>query len=715
MIEQAKEALKKYFGYDAFRPLQEEIMEAVFAGNDSVVLMPTGGGKSICFQVPAIVMEGTALVVSPLISLMKDQVEGLRANGVKAAFLNSTLDAPEQRQIEDDLYNGNLDLIYVSPERLTSRDFSPLLKGSKINLIAIDEAHCISSWGHDFRPEYTQLKFLKESLPGVPVMALTATADKTTRIDIEEQLRLEEPKRFIASFDRPNLYLEMRPGQKRLEQILRFIRERPNTSGIIYCLSRKNTENLAEKLQAKGINAKPYHAGLSSADRSAAQEAFINDETPVICATVAFGMGIDKSNVRWIIHYNLPKNMESYYQEIGRAGRDGAPADTLLFYSYADVSLLKDILSKNESDQTEVKLAKLDRMYSYASSQICRRRTLLSYFGEDLKEDCGHCDVCKNPPEYIDGTEIAQKALSAVARLRQQVGVTMLIDVLRGSGRREVMEKGYHQIKTFGLGRNISARAWRNYIDQFLHMGLLEIPPRELHRLQLTDASKEVLFDNRQVKLVDADQMEKRAQAAKEKAKKEGQTTLFDGLFEQLRQLRLQLARQRGIPPYRVFTDATLREMAEQKPITDEEMQAISGVGERKLFLYGNHFLEVIKKFIREESGKGRKVPGATYLQTLQLYQEGHTAEEIAEQRDLNINTVYSHLSHLYEKGEAINLDQFVSPTNLQQIMELLNKQKPPFQLKDLHEALGGEIPYHQIRFGLAHFIRKSNEQVAKG
>ena len=411
-IEQAQGAMKKIFGFDLFRPMQADIIQTIFDKKDSLVLMPTGGGKSICYQLPAILMEGSCVVVSPLISLMKDQVEALRANGVQAAFLNSTVDRREQRQIEDDLFNGRIDLVYVSPEKLVSSDFIRLMRNSPINLIAIDEAHCISAWGHDFRPEYTQLKFLKKEFPGVPIVALTATADRATRRDIVEQLQLDDPAIFIASFDRPNLHLEVRPGQKRIEQIIDFIRQRPDQSGIIYCLSRKNTEDVAAKLKLRGIRADSYHAGMSDADRSRVQDAFQNDEIPVVCATVAFGMGIDKSNVRWVIHYNLPKNIESYYQEIGRSGRDGVKAEALLFYSFGDVMVLRDILGQNEDVQQEVKLAKLERMYQYATSPICRRKNLLSYFSEDVKADCGNCDVCENPPEYFDGTVLAQKAHS---------------------------------------------------------------------------------------------------------------------------------------------------------------------------------------------------------------------------------------------------------------------------------------------------------------
>jgi ATP-dependent DNA helicase RecQ len=599
-LTNAQQALKRYFGYDHFRPMQAEIISKVYAGRDTVVLMPTGGGKSICYQIPAVTMPGIAIVVSPLISLMKDQVEGLRANGISAAYLNSSLDEGGQRQVEDEALQGKLDLLYVSPEKLASQNFLPLLQRLRPSLFAIDEAHCISSWGHDFRPEYTQMRFLKKSFPHTPIIALTATADRLTRRDIVEQLRLAEPEVFIASFDRPNLSLEVRPGQRRLEQILAFIKQRPKQPGIIYCLSRRSTEDLAGKLQAKGIAAGHYHAGMEADERAAVQEDFINDRQQVICATIAFGMGIDKSNVRWIVHYNLPKNIESYYQEIGRAGRDGAKAETLLFYSYQDVMVLRDILQQNESDMLEVKLAKLERMQQYAEAVGCRRRILLSYFGEDAPEDCGNCDVCKNPPQAFDGTVIAQKALSAIQRLRQQVGMTTLIDVLRGSSKKEIFERGYHHIKTYGAGRDIPLLDWQHYLLQLLNLGYLEIAHEHHGTLQLTPASRRLLFEGEKVQLVRFATIRERQQTEREQTKRTAKPErVRDALFEKLRLLRLELARERGLPPYIVFSDATLEQMAAARPTTDEEMRQISGVGERKLHLYGSYFIEAIAEFQR--------------------------------------------------------------------------------------------------------------------
>ncbi|RMD97785.1 MAG: ATP-dependent DNA helicase RecQ, partial [Bacteroidetes bacterium] len=397
-LQKAREALQRYFGYREFRPLQAEVIQCIYDGKDVLLLMPTGGGKSICYQLPALTLEGCCVVVSPLISLMKDQVEGLVANGVKAAFLNSSLSYEEQQAVENDLYNGKLDLLYTSPEKMCSQEFFTLLKAAKINLFAIDEAHCISSWGHDFRPEYRKLTFLKQSFPEVPVIAVTATADKLTRKDIARQLKLHRPEVFVASFDRPNIFLEARPGRKKFEQIRDFIRRRPGQPGIVYCLAKKSCESLAAKLQEAGISADSYHAGHDSLRRSSVQEDFIADRTQVICATIAFGMGIDKSNVRWVIHYNLPKNIESYYQEIGRCGRDGAAAHALLFHSFSDVMTLRNFITSEPSENSQVYQTKLDRMYEYATAAICRRKMLLNYFNEAVDKDCGHCDVCKNPP-----------------------------------------------------------------------------------------------------------------------------------------------------------------------------------------------------------------------------------------------------------------------------------------------------------------------------
>jgi ATP-dependent DNA helicase RecQ len=602
-LDNAKLALKRYFGYDQFRPLQADIIRAIFSGRDALVLMPTGGGKSVCFQIPAVTLPGTCIVVSPLISLMKDQVEGLRANGIAAAFINSAIDSREQLRVEESFYAGELHLLYVSPEKLVSGNFVSILKRGKINLFAIDEAHCISAWGHDFRPEYTQMGMLKQHFPKVPVVALTATADKLTRKDIVDQLKLEEPEIFIASFDRPNLSLEVRPGQQRLQQIEDFVRKHPKQAGIIYTLSRKATEDIADKLKQKGFKAEAYHAGLSPDRRSKIQDHFINDNLQIVCATVAFGMGIDKSNVRWVIHYNLPKNLEGYYQEIGRAGRDGAKADTLLFYSFADVSMLRDILQNGENAaQNEIQLVKLERMQQYAESLACRRRILLAYFSENLSENCGNCDICRNPPQSMDGTVIAQKALSAVYRLNEQVPMGMLIDVLRGSARREIKQLGYDTIKTYGAGRDFSQWDWQHYLMQLINLGYLEVAYDAANVLRLTSASQDVLFKNRSVELIKPTSYKERQEEEKASAKIKAPTQLKkerlrDELFEHLRQIRKEIAQKEGIPPYLIFSDATLEEMAFSKPQTEDDMLAVSGVGEKKLVQFGYRFIKAIRNY----------------------------------------------------------------------------------------------------------------------
>ena len=697
----ARAALKQYFGYDSFRPMQAEIIEAVFQKKDTVVLMPTGGGKSICFQIPAITMPGTALVVSPLISLMQDQVVGLRANGVKAAFLNSTQDSTEQQQVEDDFFQGELDLLYVSPEKLCSESFLPLLQRANLSLVAIDEAHCVSSWGHDFRPEYTKLKFLKKQFPDIPVIALTATADRITRDDIIEQLRLNAPKTFLASFDRPNLSLEVRGGQRRKEQIIQFLRKRPDDSGIVYCLSRKSTEKLAADLNQAGFKAGAYHAGMSSEERATVQDRFLKDELPIVCATIAFGMGIDKSNVRWVIHYNLPKNLENYYQEIGRAGRDGAPAQTMLFYSYQDVMMLTDIIQKNESENTEVQLAKLDRMKQYAESLACRRRILLNYFNEDYNDNCGNCDICRNPPQAFDGTVIAQKALSAVYRLREKVGLNLLVDILRGSGRREIRDLGYDQIKTFGAGRDIAASAWLSYLSQLINLGYLEIAYDHYGVLRLTSASERVLFKKEKVELVRIATLKERR--AQEKVKLKTPTKadrIRDELFEELRALRRKLAQQKGVPPYIIFSDATLEEMAAAKPVSDAEMKMISGVGDRKLQLYGDVFMRAI---IDYQAEKGNAKPGSTQRISYELYQQGKSIEEIAIQRDIQVNTIYSHLASCYLNGENLAIEDLVSQETIETVEKALPYLEKPVRLKALYEMFDGQVDYGPLRLALTH------------
>ncbi len=595
-----EEALKKYFGYDRFYPLQAEIIDHVRAGKSALVLMPTGGGKSVCFQIPAVMARGVTVVISPLIALMKDQVDGLQANGISAAFLNSTQTEEESRDVYRRCLAGGVKLLYLSPERLSAPGTPGFLRKLDLTLFAVDEAHCISSWGHDFRPDYLKLSLLREQFPSVPLLALTATADRVIRRDILRQLAIPEPHAFIASFDRPNLSLAVYSGQKRLEQILRFLAQRKQQPGIIYCLSRKTTENVAARLTARGFRAAHYHAGMENDERSKVQEAFIRDKLQIICATIAFGLGIDKSNIRWIVHYSLPKNIESYYQEIGRAGRDGAPADTVLFYSYADVKTHHDMIRDAAPERQELLLAKLDRMKRYAEADICRRRMLLSYFNEEPRGDCGNCDVCKNPPQKFDGTVIAQKALSAVYRTGENITMSTLIQILRGSHSASLRESGYDRIKTFGAGRDIPYGIWAEYIFQLLNMGCVDIAYDEGSALKLNDLSRKILKAETTVMLTRPAEMEKKLDtiAAPAKAKTLG----ADGLFERLRALRRELADKLNVPAYVVFSDRTLLEMAEARPRDEADLLSVSGVGEHKLARYGKAFLDAIRRHGKEES-----------------------------------------------------------------------------------------------------------------
>lgn len=592
----ALEALKKYFGYDGFRPMQEEIIDEVLNGKDAVVLMPTGGGKSICFQIPGLVLDGVAIVISPLIALMQDQVEGLKANGVRAEFINSSRSSAENTEVLHAALDNKVDLLYVSPEKALSPDFIPALGQMKLSLFAIDEAHCISSWGHDFRPEYAQLAVLRDRFPKIPFIALTATADKLTRRDIVEKLHLSAPKVFLASFDRPNLSLRVLPGRNRFNTILQWIRNRSGQSGIIYCLSRKSTEDLSAKLKKEGVNAGFYHAGLGPKFRAKVQEDFLKDDLQIICATIAFGMGIDKSNIRWVIHYNLPKNIEGYYQEIGRAGRDGLPSDTLLFYSYGDVIQLQRFIE--ESGQPEVGMMKLERMQQFCNAKVCRRRVLLSYFSEHLDKNCNNCDVCADPPQTIKGTVLVQKALSATVRMRERVGMNMVIDVLRGSSRRDIVSMGFDRIKTYGAGADVSRSDWQEYLLQMLDQGLIEIAYDEGNAVKVTEMGREALFGKREVELV---KRQKRVEAKKTKASKPISVNekADEKLFQKLRALRKEIADKRGVPPYIVFHDATLKDMSIRKPTTEVQMMAVSGVGDKKMQLFGAQFINEILKFLQ--------------------------------------------------------------------------------------------------------------------
>ncbi len=702
-----KEILSQYFGYSTFRPLQEEIVNRILNGKDALVLMPTGGGKSICYQVPALCMPGTAVVVSPLISLMKDQVDALKANGIEAAFLNSSMNSGEQQLIEDQLREGKLKLLYLAPERLLSGNTVNLLKLAKISLFAIDEAHCISQWGHDFRPEYTKLGALRQHFANIPFVALTATADKLTRQDILRQLYLTEDDQFIASFDRPNLSLEVRPGRERYKQLLDFIKMRKRETGIVYCLSRKTTEQVAEKLQREGINALPYNAGLTPQERSRVQDAFVNDKVDVICATIAFGMGIDKSNVRYVVHYNLPKHIESYYQEIGRAGRDGLPSDTLLFYTYADLDLLRSFIT--DDDRKEMQLEKLKRMQEYAEAKICRRKVLLNYFNEYHDQDCGNCDVCKNPPQFFDATILAQKALSAVARVNERVGMVLLVDILRGSQRKEILEHGYDQIKTYGAGADISTNDWLYYIQQLIQLGYIEIAYEAGHTLKLTPASNEVLRNGKTIKMAKADwSFAKKTQETFE-PRVTKQKQFETAMFEHMRHLRKQIAEKEQIPAYVVFSDATLKEMVDKLPVNERQLEAISGVGREKLQRYGKVFTQAIRKFIVHATETGiKKVKGSTYLITLEQFEDGKTPYEIGQKREIAEGTVFGHLARLVEDGFTLELDRVLSNDERTKVLKAWQLCGKPEEIAPVYEMLGESVFPSKIRLVIAEHLAKS-------
>ena len=574
-------------------------------GNDAVVLMPTGGGKSLCYQVPALALDGLTLVISPLIALMKDQVQALQGNGISAAYLNSSLRAEEETAVKKQLAGGTLKLLYVSPERVFSGDFQYLLQHLHIALIAVDEAHCISSWGHHFRPEYKQLHVLKEQFPDVPMIALTATADKAVRHDIGHLLKLRDPKLFIASFDRPNLSLAVLPGVKKWPQLAALVQRHRGACGIIYCGSRNETERLAAKLREIGHVAAHYHAGMEAADRSNTQDAFIQGKLKIVCATIAFGMGIDKSDVRFVVHYNMPGTVEGYYQEIGRAGRDGRPAETVLFYSYRDVqtqlSFIEEITDEKYRD---VQRAKLERMQEYAEAQLCRRKVLLSYFSEQPMDACGNCDVCKDPPRFFDGTTLAQMALSAVWRGKQRMGLGVLIDVLKGTRSAMVVEGGFTEMRTFGAGRDTTAFNWQLFIQQFVQHGLLEIDYTDHYHLKLTPLAQAVLFEGRKVQLVTPETIKERQEhqkKAKEKAPHTDLSRAQESLFDTLRELRRGIAAELGKPAYVVFSDASLKDMAARMPLSESDFREVSGVGEHKAENYAKPFLAAIGTWLAEE------------------------------------------------------------------------------------------------------------------
>ena len=589
------ETLHRVFGYQAFRDQQQGIIEGLVAGDSAFVLMPTGGGKSLCYQIPALLRRGVAIVVSPLIALMKDQVDALQANGVAAAYYNSTQNADDARQVLARLHAGELDLLYVAPERLMSEGFLARLDELELALIAIDEAHCVSQWGHDFRPEYVQLGELRSYYPQVPLIALTATADPQTLQDIRARLHLESAPCYISGFDRPNIRYTVLEKHKPVQQLCAFLDKNPQDSGIVYALSRKRVDELAQRLQERGFSAAPYHAGLPAQQRQQTQERFVRDELQIVVATVAFGMGIDKPNVRFVFHYDLPKNIEGYYQETGRAGRDGLEAEAMLLYGAQDVVTARRLLENNQNpDQLRVELHKLNAMVGFAESLDCRRRVLLNYFDQQLQQDCGNCDVCLNPPQRFDATEMARKALSCVYRVQQRFGMKHVIDVLRGADNDRMRRFGHERLSTYGIGAEHSVEVWNSILRQLIHRGYLIQDIANYSVLKLTEAARPLLRGEKQLELA---QPRLRAQSKKVRAAASRPSVgpHDEGLFQALRALRKRLAAEQSVPPYVVFGDATLMQMSASKPLDAEALLAVNGVGETKLERYGEAFLELIR------------------------------------------------------------------------------------------------------------------------
>jgi ATP-dependent DNA helicase RecQ len=701
MKKQVHTLLKNVYGFDNFRPLQEEIINRTLDGKDSFVLMPTGGGKSICFQIPALVFEGLTIVVSPLISLMKDQVQALKANGVKAAFFNSSISTQEENEVIRKAINGNLQLLYLSPEKLIAVS-QTWLKELNIKLVAIDEAHCVSMWGHDFRPEYTQLKNFRNSLPEVPFMALTATADKSARKDIEEQLGLTNSKLFISSFDRKNLSIAVR-GQvekkKKLQEIVNFIERRKNESGIIYCLSRKNTEEVANHLKVAGHSVAFYHAGMHHEEREKTQTDFINDDIKIIVATIAFGMGIDKSNVRFVIHYNLPKNLEGYYQEIGRAGRDGLPAETMLYYNMRDFVLYSQFA--DDGANTQMQKEKLNRMLQFAEAKSCRRKILLSYFGEHLNENCGNCDVCENPPKDFEGTILSQKALSGIVRMGEKDGITMLINVLRGSNNADIHAKQYSNLKTYGIGKEISFFNWRDYVIQMANQGLIEIMYSENSALKISSIGWKVLKGEKTIRLTTPFTSEDR-----KKTQKAVKTTSRDApnkdLFTALKKIRYGISKEEKMPAYIIFSDKSLKLMASELPTTENEFLAISGVGMNKMEKYGEEFMSIIRKF--KSATKPARIN--TTLETYTLYQKGLHPKEIAEKRKVSLTTIFSHLSQLYTEGKKVELETYVTKETIDTVRIAFNQLNRKVELKPIYEKLNEEVSFSEIRLSITLILK---------
>jgi ATP-dependent DNA helicase RecQ len=705
-FQSLEEALKHYFGYDRFRPGQRKIVEEALQNRDLLIIMPTGGGKSLCFQLPALLKSGVTLVVSPLISLMQDQVDALRDNGIGATFLNSTLNWEEVRSRQQAILNGQIKLLYVAPERLLGEKFLAFLDlvADKIGIaaLAIDEAHCVSEWGHDFRPEYRQLKQLRQKLPDVPTLALTATATKRVQQDIIQQLNLRQPGIHLASFNRPNLYYEVQPkGSRSYNQLLKVIRAQKG-HGIVYCLGRRTVDELALRLQTDGIDALPYHAGMSDEARSYNQTRFIRDDVRVIVATIAFGMGINKPDVRFVIHYDLPKNLEGYYQESGRSGRDGEAAKCILFFSFGDIKKI-DYLIEQKTDKQEQLVAKqqLNKVIEYAQGTECRRTIQLSYFGERFKGDCGNCDNCINPKPVEDWTIEAQKFLSCVARCQEKFGISHIIDVLHGSRNKKVQQYGHHLLSTYGIGKDKTLDEWKNLARSLLHQGLVDETADGYRVLKLNKKSWEILRKQTSVYISVPPKT-----AAKSTANNNSRSAEIEMLFDRLKQLRKQIADRHSLAPYVIFHDSSLKIMAQLKPKSLTEFAKISGVTEHKLERYGEQFISEIRAFCQEQQ-LPLPLPSQSNMITLQFYQQGLEVAEIAAQRNLKSGTIYNHLSELIEMNQPVDLNRFVLPAKKKIILQAI-KTHSADSLTVLKEYLGENYSYEEIKLVRAWWRRES-------
>ena len=707
--------LKQSFGYDTFRPLQEEIITDVLAGRDVFALLPTGGGKSLCFQLPALVREGLTVVVSPLIALMKDQVDALTASGVAATFLNSTLGEKESRARLRDLFDHRYRLLYAAPERLMIPTFLEKLREWNVAQFAIDEAHCISEWGHDFRPEYRQLAKLRDIFPDVPFMALTATATERVRGDIVKHLRLRDPQLYVASFNRPNLAYRVLPKARPYEQTLAFVRQRKGECGIIYCASRKATESVAEKLVADGIAARPYHAGLDDKVRSRNQELFLRDEIHVICATIAFGMGINKPNVRFVLHYDLPKNVEGYYQETGRAGRDGLPSECLLLFSSGDVVKQNTFIDEKSGDEQRVAREQLQMMVHYAECAACRRAELLRYFGEEFGEpNCGGCDNCLEPRETFDGTLATQKFLSCIFRLRAasysgeaSFGLNHIIEVLTGGASEKIVKWGHEKVSTYGIGKEHSRAEWAALGREIIRLGYCVQSAEKFSTLELTDAGRELLRARRAVTLTRPPPEPDRSRG--DRTRRAGEIACDEALFEQLRTLRKEIADARDVPAYIVFSDVSLRVMAREYPTTERAFANITGVGTKKLDEFGAQFMDAIQKYLREKPRQvfadeldqfhgppPKKVAAGTSRESWRMFAAGQSFEQIARARGLSAQTVVKHVADAIEAGEPFDADAHFS-TAEQTELEAAFVQHSDFALAPVKEALGNRYDYARL------------------